>query len=406
MPSRLRTALRAETGPVIYVDNGDLFGGPAGLRFSLHRGPCATVQWMNDLGLAAMNLGNHDLDQGVEGLLERARQAAFPVLCANLYDGERPLLPDRVEVKTPNGPVGIAGACTAVARDMWPPSLRQRLRLTDPVTALRAACAALHLHCDVVIAMAHLGFSIGPEPAVENPGEALVEALAADAGDGRPLADVVVLGHTHVPHASVRGRTAVLSPPSAGRGMGRAVLSESGVSAECVSLPADTGVRVELVPLLEETLDVEGETLGHQLLAAARLVDADGLVVTRRLEPGGEPVRNLGQALSRAPLLEPLVLLELDPSGLAAVIATRDQHAAAAETSPDPQVARRHQWHAFELLLPPQRDAAKGSLRLLVPASWSGGYAGYDPFRKARKLAEPGLHLIQLLLVASRSGDI
>lgn len=404
-----------DPGATVLVDNGDVFGGPSGLRFSLEGGDCPTIRWMNGRGLAGLNVGNHDLDQGVQGIVERARQAAFPVLSANLYDGDERLLPDRTEVDTPAGRVGIAGALTPVARDMWPPSLRRRLRLTDPVAALRQSCTALRRSCRHVIALAHLGFPIGSEPSVEpwvespgeNPGEALVAALTRDTGDGRPLADCVVLGHTHVPHASVRGRTAILSPPSGGRGLGRAVLSGGAVSAELVvTSPAlDAAELAAVAPLLGRELRTDAPTLGSQLLAAARAQGADGVVVTRRLEPQGPAVRTLGEALARAPLLEPLVLLELDDAGLAEVLATRDRHAALADAVGDLHVARRHRWHAFELLTDPRLGPSNRAWRLLVPASWSGGYAGYDPFGQARKLAEPGLHLVQLLLVASRFDD-
>jgi hypothetical protein len=108
-------------------------------------------------------------------------------------------------------------------------------------------------------------------------------------------------------------------------------------------------------------------------------------------------------------MLEPLVLLELDGAGLAEVLANRDRHAALADAAADPHAARRHRWHAFEVLTDPQVAprlsrplAAALPLALLVPASWSGGYAGYGAFARARILAEPGMHLVELLLAASR----
>lgn len=137
--------------------------------------------------------------------------------------------------------------------------------------------------------------------------------------------------------------------------------------------------------------------LGDQLLAAVRGRGSDGVVVTRRLDPWGPPVRDLAEGLARAPLLEPLVLLELGEADLQELIRVRDHHAALAGAVADPYVARRHAWHAFELLVDPHRGPP---LRLFVPASWSGGYGGYDPFGRARILAEPGLHLVQLLSVA------
>jgi len=404
---------REEPGTAILVDNGDAFGGAAGLRFSLEGGRCGTVEWMNTLGLAAMNVGNHDLDQGVEGLLARAEQARFAILSANLFEGDRRLLPDRVVVETDVGPVGVAGAITPTAGILWPPSLRQRLRVTDPVEALARSCEALRNQCRFVIALAHLGFPLLPElPELEeeNPGEALLMALGEAGEDGRPLADCVVLGHTHLEHAEVRGSQAVLMPGRRAEAVGRALLGQ-GVQAEVrkvAGTPAErlqgadaslrelqTAEEQRLAPLLARRLPKgSAETFGQQLLEAAQRRGADGIVVAQRVGTSQAPARTVAEALSRAPMLEPLVLLELSEPALGRTLAVRDHHAAQAANVGDPRVAKRHRWHAFELL----GDSGSGPLRLLVPASWTGGYAGYEDLSIAPILAQPGEHLVELLL--------
>ncbi|MFH2005323.1 MAG: metallophosphoesterase [bacterium] len=401
---------REGPGAAILVDNGDAFGGAAGLRFSLEGGACGTVEWMNSLGLAALNVGNHDLDQGVEGLLARAQQARFAILSANLFEGDRRLLPDRVVVDSDAGAVGIAGAITPAAGILWPPSLRRRLRVTDPVAALRRCCEALRPRCRFVIALAHLGFPLLPELAEENPGEELLAALGITGADGRPLADCVVLGHTHLEHAEVRGSQAVLMPGRRAEAVGRARLG-GDVEAEVHKLSGTPAERLQradprlqaiqvtererLARLLARALPVgSARTFGEQLLAAARRRGADGIVVAQRVGTSLAPARTLGEALPRAPMLEPLVLLGLSAPALRRTLVARDRHAVRAELAGDPQAARRHRWHAFELL----GGSGGGPYRLLVPASWTGGYAGYEDLSSAPILAEPGDHLLELLL--------
>jgi 5'-nucleotidase len=95
--SALRKA-RANDGGVLLVDGGDMWQGT--LESNLNEG-ALMVEAYNALGYAAATIGNHEFDFGPEGplpipaaatddpqgnLKQRASEAAFPVLAANLID--------------------------------------------------------------------------------------------------------------------------------------------------------------------------------------------------------------------------------------------------------------------------------------------------------------------------------
>ena len=428
----LPALVAAAPGPVLHVDNGDTFGGLAGLEYALATAPrtCRTLSWLGRVGTAALNLGNHDLDAGPSALAERAAQGAVPLVSGNLrLDGTAPL-PATVVRETPAGTVGIAGALSAGAQAMWAPSLQRRTALSDPVPALVSACRDLReAGCEWVVALGHFGLPLPPldlrhpERLPENPGDALVAELSARPDGGRPLADVVVLGHTHVIHAAVQDRTAVVVPGRRGEGVARVRLPASngpGASppeAEFVPLPGTAEQRLAraegpvaallrdereaLAALAAEPLPVPpgAETFAQQLQAvAAAQLGATGLFVAARIAPDGPPARTVGEAQARSPMLEPLVVLQVEREDLSEIRRHRAWHAAEQHREPDPRLAHRHAWHAFAEI--GVRDAARQTLA--VPASWAGGYGGYSALAGCREVADPGWSLVELLRKGQR----
>ena len=72
-------------GPTLVVENGDLNDHPEAqdrLKYQYQ------IQALNMIGCAAFNLGEQDLSLGLAFLLERADEADFPFLSANLADPE------------------------------------------------------------------------------------------------------------------------------------------------------------------------------------------------------------------------------------------------------------------------------------------------------------------------------
>ena len=73
---------RKKNPDLLYFDSGDFFQGSA--YFTLFKGD-VEVGLMNQMGIDASTIGNHEFDFGLENMARVFRQATFPILCAN-YD--------------------------------------------------------------------------------------------------------------------------------------------------------------------------------------------------------------------------------------------------------------------------------------------------------------------------------
>jgi 5'-nucleotidase/UDP-sugar diphosphatase len=75
----------------LIVSAGDMFQGT--IDADLLKGE-PIVAIMNNIGFDAMAIGNHEFDWGIETLRERAQQAHFPFLAANVFEkSSQTLLP-------------------------------------------------------------------------------------------------------------------------------------------------------------------------------------------------------------------------------------------------------------------------------------------------------------------------
>lgn len=207
--SRAAALIRALRGAVansLLFDNGDfLQGSPlsdwvADRHAAGDTGIHPMIHAMNALGYDAVTLGNHEFNFGLPFLLRSLRDAAFPIVSANVLDGAgKPIVPpaallDR-EVTDARGHrhplrLGVIG--------LAPPqiTLWDGLTLGDAVTtrdmvdtAERLVPALRSAGADIIVALAHTG--IGPpdrRPGMEN----AALPLAA-----LPGIDALVTGHTH-----------------------------------------------------------------------------------------------------------------------------------------------------------------------------------------------------------------
>ena len=73
---------RAKHPDLLYFDSGDFFQGSA--YFTMFKGE-VEIGLMNQMGIDASTIGNHEFDFGLENMAEMFKKATFPILCAN-YD--------------------------------------------------------------------------------------------------------------------------------------------------------------------------------------------------------------------------------------------------------------------------------------------------------------------------------
>lgn len=209
----LIAAVRAEAGNSILIDNGDfLQGNPMGDYIAYERGmkpgemhPIITA--MNEVGIEAGTLGNHEFNYGLEFLANTLAGAKFPVVCCNVAtaagatpDADTTLVPPYVvlERQLTDG----AGASHPIKLGLIgfvPPQITQwdrahlegKVTARDIVEAAQAWVPKLRAEgCDLVIALCHSG--IGPAEAAPMLENAAVPLAAVEG------IDVILTGHQHL----------------------------------------------------------------------------------------------------------------------------------------------------------------------------------------------------------------
>ena len=187
---------RSEAANVILVDNGDsLYGSALGERQpNAGNDPVhPMIRALNHLSYDAMNLGNHDFDQGQEAVCRAIRGAAFPVLTANAElppgTGIAPYALLRRQVEDDQG--GVQTLTIGVIGFLPPNSLHQaQIGTTDILDAARRYVPQMKAEgADVIIALAHSGLG---DKAHSTDMENVLHPLSSIPG-----IDALVGGHTH-----------------------------------------------------------------------------------------------------------------------------------------------------------------------------------------------------------------
>ena len=185
--ARIATAVNAIRGPleaagenVIVLDAGDQYQGS--LFFTTYRG-AAEAEFMEAIGFDAMALGNHEFNNGPEGLLPLLDGVSFPVIAGNLDVAADPVLAGRVQdhvVLDVNGvQVGLVSALTRDTMEISSPG--PLIGFSDEIAALQADVDALTQQgVGIIIALTHVGL---PD-----------DIRIAQAVSG---IDVIVGGHSH-----------------------------------------------------------------------------------------------------------------------------------------------------------------------------------------------------------------
>jgi len=180
--------LRKELGNVLLLDSGDVFQGTP--WFNLYKGKM-DYRLMSVVGYDAVTLGNHDFDNGVEGLLAAMEEATFPFVSANLDCSGAPALAKRVQpylVKSlPGIKVGLTGLCVSF-KGLVAPKNHEGVIWRDPVASVTPVVQHLRERekVDLVVVLSHLGHDMK--------GQAMDDLTLAKAVPG---IDAILGGHTH-----------------------------------------------------------------------------------------------------------------------------------------------------------------------------------------------------------------
>jgi 5'-nucleotidase / UDP-sugar diphosphatase len=199
-------AARREVAAALGADTlllvaGDVLQGTA--MSTAFRGE-ADFTLLNLLGVDVMCLGNHEFDFGLPVLEERRRQAAFPLLAANVSwrDG-RPFADPWVILETPGHGlrVGVLGVVTEDTPVTTHPANVTELRFEDPVAAALRELPALRSQVDLLVVLSHADHEVELELArlpgvdlVVGGHDHLLVAQGAEATGGAPLVQALEWG--------------------------------------------------------------------------------------------------------------------------------------------------------------------------------------------------------------------
>ena len=178
MIDQLRAQLDGEN--VIVLDAGDQYQGS--LMYTTYKGD-AEIEFMNAIGFDVMAVGNHEFDDGDEGLAKLTAGVDFPVISGNIDVSQSNILAGQVQnhvvLEIGGEKIGIVSALASDTAETSSPS--DAVIFSDEIESLQADVAALTDEgVTKIIALNHVGV-VG-------------DMAIAEAVDGL---DVVVGGHSH-----------------------------------------------------------------------------------------------------------------------------------------------------------------------------------------------------------------
>ena len=151
--------IRKQEEHVLLLDAGDIFQGTPYFNFY---GGELEFKLMSEMKYDAVTLGNHDFDNGLEGLQKQLPHANFPFLIAN-YDFSDTILNDTFKpykvFRKGDLKIGVFGIGIEL-EGLVPKKLYQNTVYQDPIEKANYYATLLKKKekCDLVICLSHLGF--------------------------------------------------------------------------------------------------------------------------------------------------------------------------------------------------------------------------------------------------------
>ena len=177
---------RAKNPDLLYFDSGDFFQGSA--YFTLFKGD-VEVGLMNQMGIDASTIGNHEFDFGLENMARVFKKANFPILCTN-YDFTGTVMEGITKpyiiIKRNGVKIGVFAVCPKM-KGLVSDKNCVGVKYLDPAQVALETAAMLKKKekCDVVICISHLGWN-------SNRGEDDQYMISRSRN-----IDLVLGGHTH-----------------------------------------------------------------------------------------------------------------------------------------------------------------------------------------------------------------
>ena len=179
--------IRDEGNQVLLLDAGDIFQGTP--YFNTYGGELE-LKLMSEMGYDASTIGNHDFDNGLDGLVNQLPHAKFPFIVSN-YDFSNTNMHDKyLKYKVFNkGGIKVGVFGIGIELDgLVPKNLYGNTLYQNPIEKANyySNYLKVSLGCDLVICLSHLGFKYKTKKMSD-------KVLACQTNN----IDLIIGGHTH-----------------------------------------------------------------------------------------------------------------------------------------------------------------------------------------------------------------
>lgn len=180
--------VRLENPNTLLLDAGDIFQGTPYFNFY---GGELEFKLMSMLKYDAATLGNHDFDNGIDGLYKQLPHADFQLLTAN-YDFSNTIMDGHTKPYTVFVKDGVRIGVFGIGIELMGLVNKRMFKETvylDPIEIATDISATLRNqeHCDLVICLSHLGYDYANKDRVS-------DLILAKKTAG---IDLIIGGHTH-----------------------------------------------------------------------------------------------------------------------------------------------------------------------------------------------------------------
>ena len=179
--------VREEGNQVLLLDAGDIFQGTP--YFNIYGGELE-FKLMSEMGYDASTIGNHDFDNGIDGLVKQLPHANFPFIVSNYDFSDTEMEGKHLKYKVFNKggiKIGVFGIGIQL-KGLVPKKLYENTLYQDPIEKSNHYASYLKelLGCDIVICLSHLGYKYKTKKVSDR-------LLASQTKH----IDLIIGGHTH-----------------------------------------------------------------------------------------------------------------------------------------------------------------------------------------------------------------
>jgi len=185
--ARLINKIRSEVRHTLLLDAGDMFQGTP--YFNYYGGELE-FKLMNAMNYDAATIGNHDFDNGVDGLAKQAKIANFKLLSANYNFEDTPMKgltkPYQIFNKG-KFKIGVFGIGIEL-KGLVDPKMYGKTSYSEPLKIAKELCDYLRniKGCNLIICLSHLGLEYSTNQVSDR-------VLAKECSE----IDIILGGHTH-----------------------------------------------------------------------------------------------------------------------------------------------------------------------------------------------------------------